>query len=412
MIRVISIDRWRTTLAALFVLAVALALVATVQPLRAASVMEEDKPMSDTAKPVGEDNRQERVVVTPEPPHWSGWGDWSPRQHRSAPRIRAWVDRGEWSTYYPGDRLWVYFRVDRPCFVTILDYSPDGRVSTIYPSRWSGSAFVSPGRTYRVPESRRYSLRIAGMGGVETLVACAHESPWPSGPGGAWIPRHHPNRGRVVVGRPGGSPPPGRRGRVVIGPGHWPVPPQWRDYPERWSCDSVSFYVAGDGWYGGGYDDGYWRGDGQWRDDRRRDDGGWDDWNNYRGGSAQGRDGGRTVLHDRFRMKDCSDRLSYGFDMGSTDAVIEINCVESSKGDPTEIVGRISMENHWGDDVLFRIDVDGDHGEVPSRGRVFVRQWGSMRVEVEVVGYSMAKSKHWQVPRIKWIEFDVRVFGA
>jgi hypothetical protein len=111
-------------------------------------------------------------------------------------------------------------------------------------------------------------------------------------------------------------------------------------------------------------------------------------------------------------MKDCSDRLSYGFDMGSTDAVIEINCVESSNGDPTEIVGRISMENHWGDDVLFRIDVEGDHGEVPSRGRVFVRQWGSMRVEVEVVGYSMAKSKHWQVPRIKWIEFDVRVFGA
>ena len=406
MTRVISIERWRTTRSALLILALALALAATVQPLRAASVMEEAKPMNDAAKPIGEDGRQERVVVIPEPPHWSGWGDWNPRQHASAPRIRTWVDRGEWSTYYPGDRLWVYFRVDRPCFVTILDYSPDGRVSTIYPSRWSGSTFVSPGRTYRIPESRRYSLRIAGTGGVETLVACAHESPWPSGPGGAWIPRHHPNRGRVVVGRPGGSPPPGRRGRVIVGPGHWPVPPRWRDHPERWSCDSVSFYVAGDGWRDGRYDDGHWR------DDWQGNDGGWDDWNNYRGGRDPRWDGGnRTILHDRFRMNDCSDGYSRGFDMGPTDAVVQINCVESSKNDPTEIVGRISMKDHWGDDVIFRIDVEGDHGEVPSRGRVFVRQWGSIRVEVEVVGYGMATTRRWQASRIKWIEFDVRVFG-
>ncbi len=413
MTRAISINRWRTAIVALFVLTAALVLVATTQPAPAADVMKEDEPMGEEPRPVEEGVRQERVVVTPEPPHWSGWGDWHPSQHRSAPRIRVWVDRGEWSTYHPGERLWVYFRVDRPCYVTILDYSPDGRVSTIYPSRWSGSTFVSPGRTYRIPESRRYSLRIAGTGGVETLVACAHEAPWPSGPGGAWIPRHHPNRGRVVVGRPGGSPPPGWRGRVTIGPRRWPVPPQWHDRPERWSCASVSFYVATGAWYDGGYDDGHWYDEGHWRDDWRSDDGGWDDWNNYRGGSdprGYGRSG--TVLHDRFKMKNCSDDYSRGFDMGSTDAVIEINCVESSKNDPTEIVGRLSMKDDRGDGVLFRIDVKGDHGEVPTRGRVYTKQWGTVRVEVEVIDYNMTPAKHWQVPRIKWIEFDVRVFGA
>jgi hypothetical protein len=170
----------------------------------------------------------------------------------------------------------------------------------------------------------------------------------------------------------------------------------------------VSFRVEEDGWYGGSRDDG------DWRDDGRRYDGGWDDWNEHRGDDDNGRrwDGGRTVLHDRFRMGDCSDDYSVGFDLGPTDAVLEIDCVESSNGDPTEIVGRLSMKDNWGDDVLFRLDVEGDHGERPEQGRVFVRQWGDTRVEVEVAGYRIATVKNWQVPRINWIEFEVRVFGS
>lgn len=417
MIRAISIDRRRTALLVLLALSAALMAVVVTQPAFAASVVEEDRAMGEEPRPVEEGSRQDRVVVAPESPRWSGWGQWNPGQHRSAPRIDVWVDRGEWSTYRPGDRLWVYFRVDRPCYVTILDYSPDGRVSTIYPSRWSGSSFVSPGRTYRVPESRRYSLRIAGTGGVETLVACAHETPWPSGPVGAWIPQRHPNRGRVVVGRSGGSPPSGRRGRVVVGPRNWPVPPQWHDRPELWSCDSVSFRVAGDGWYGGSYDNDWddddW--DDDWRDDGRDYNGGWSEWggNRERNDRRQWGDRrGRTIIHDSFRMNDCSDDYSVGFDIGPTDAEIQIDCVESSKGDPTEIVGRVAMEDRWGDDVLFRIDINGDHGVRPEKGRVFVRQWGDTMVEVEVTGYKSAKIKDWQKPRIKWIEFEVRAFRS
>jgi len=380
-------------------LTAALVLITAAQPATAANVSEEKAMAGGSPRPVDEDARSDRVVVVPEPPQWTGWGEWRPGQHRSAPRIQMWVDRGEWSTYYPGDRLWVYFRVDRPCYVTILDYSPDGRVSTIYPSRWSGSTFVSPGRTYRIPESRGYSLRIAGVGGVETLVACAHDAPWPSGPGGAWIPRHHPNGGRVVVGRPGGSPPPGWRGRVVVGPRHWPVPPQWHDSPELWSCDSVSLYVATGGWYDGCR---------VYGNDR-------DEWSYYRDqeDSDQYRDRRpvHTILHDRFRMDDCNDDYSVGLETGPTDAEIRIDCVESSKGEPTEIVGRIAMNDHWGDDVLFRLDIEGEHGERLERGRVFVRHWGDIRVEVEVTGYKTFQAKSWQVQRIKWIEFEVRAFG-
>ena len=70
------------------------------------------------------------------------------------------------------------------------------------------------------------------------------------------------------------------------------------------------------------------------------------------------------------------------------------------------------MKDHWGDDELFRIDIEGDHGVLPKRGQVFARQWGDIRVEAEITGYKIVRTKSWQVPRLKWIEFDVRVFGT
>jgi len=189
----------------------------------------------------------------------------------------------------------------------------------------------------------------------------------------------------------------------------------WNDHPERWSCDSVSFYVEDYGWDSGwDYEaPGVYR-DGRDYDDYRcyRDD--WydsdygDDWGD---GDRDWREPGRMLVHDRFRMNDCSDDYSCGFDAGSTDAIVEIDCVASSKGDPTEVVGRIKMKDSRGDDVLFRIDVDGDHGARPDTGRMFTRDWGGLRVEVEVTGYRLASTKPWQTARIKWIEFDVRVFG-
>lgn len=424
MTRVITSDLRIPLLHIFCALLTACLLAAFAQPARPANIIQEDRPMADGKTPVTGD-AQERVVVVPEAPHWSGWGDWWPGFHRSAPRIRLWVDRGEWSTYRPGDRLWVYFRVDRPCYVTILDYAPDGRVDTIYPSRWSGSSFVSPGITYRIPESRRYSLRIAGSGGIETLVACAHESPWPSGPGGVWIPRHRPDRGRVVVGRPGGSPPPGWRGRVRVHPdrwpvcptpGGWPVPPAWRDRPELWSCDSVSFYVdAGGSWRGAPRDGGHWydHRDGYRAPDGYRDgcpygDAGWGDDAGWRddGRWGDGRSGSR-VFYEQFRMESCRDVFYREVRLAGEEATIRIECVESSGGKPTEIVGRLIAEDGR-DDLVFRVDLEGKHGERPYQGQMFYSELGRLAVEVRVTELDLKETKPRQEPRLESIEFTVR----
>ena len=400
MTNAMTVCRGRIEILWLIALTLTGVLLLVAQPAWAANVQEVDDPMGDAERPVQGTAAQERVVTVPEPPDWNGWISSHPGQHRSAPRVQVWVDRGDWATYSPGDRLWVYFRVDRPCYVTILDYSPDGRVDMLYPNRWSGSNFVSPGRTYRIPESRRYSLRIAGVGGVETLVACAHEAPWPSGPGGVWIPRHRPTRGRVVVGRPGGSPLPGWPGRVVVSPGRWPVPPAWHDRPDRWTCDSVSFYVSagGDWWRGGAWEPGgpvdRW-GYGEPYDSR------WHDmWSQ----------GGRLLLNERFTLRGCSDGFSRDVRTNRVDARVTIDCVESSNGDPTEIVGRITFEGGWESDVIFRLDVEGEHGQKPWRGGSFNGYWGGVRVEAQVVDFRLATTRRWQIPRFEWVEFDLKVY--
>jgi hypothetical protein len=406
MTRVISSDLRPTVLHVVCAATAVCLLIAMAQPALSANVMQEDTPLGAGKVPVDGDSRQERVVVVPEPPHWSGWGQWAPGVHRSAPRIKLWVDRGGWSTYHPGDRLWVFFRVDRPCHVTILDYAPDGRVDTIFPSRWSGSSFVSPGVTYMIPESRRYSLRIAGPGGIETLVACAHETPWPSGPAGAWIPRHRPGGGRVVVGRPGGSPPPGWHGRVHVGPDYWPVPPAWRDSPERWSCDSVSFYVvAADGWRGAPWGDG--RGGNTWQ-------GSW--WGQYPyGGSDDWSDDDRmeppAVLYDTFRMTDCRDRFYRDVYVGGEKGVVNIECLESAGGRPTEILGRLVGDNGQGESLLFRLDVEGKHGERPIEGEVFHGELGGLVADVRVAGFATETANGRGGPRLASIDFEVRVYA-
>ena len=344
-----------------------------------------------------------RVVVVPEPNWggWSGWDDVHPWHHHDAPRVQLWIDRGPWGVYRPGDRLWVSFRVDRPCQVTIIDYATDGDVRVLFPNRWSGSGSVRPGRTYRIPRDGQYSLRIAGPGGIETLVACAHESPWPSGHGGAWIPPRRSNRGRVIVeGRSGPWHSPGRPGRVVVpSPGYWPVPHLWHEYPGRWSCDEISFRVAGYGWGPHGSSDGPWDDWGEeWGPHGRGDDRWW----------SREDDGPRVLFRDVFTINDDDDAFFH--EIGEH-AVLVVECVESRSGEPTEIEGRIERRDEDRHETLFRIDVEGRRGHRPNTERVYreLFEREDVRLEMRVLDYSTERPGRWDAPVIRWIRFEIEL---
>lgn len=360
-------------------------------PALGAAAIEEEKPKSEEPARVDGDASQQKIVVEPQP-WWPGDGEWSEWGRPDAPRISVWVDRGEWANYEPGDRIAVFFRVDRPCYVTILDYTTTGEVEVLFPTPWSRSSLVQPHEVYRIPDTSRYALRIAGPEGVETIVACAHEAAWPAGFSAAWMlpgrlaqqpqqwqqPRDRRGHGAVVVGRgavvvdprgPRGS----RRGRVVVEPRSWPVPPAWHDAPEQWSCDEVSFYVAG-GW--------------SWQDGPR---------------------GPRPVLLEQFEMWRCSDEFSREIRAGDETAEVAIRCIESESGRPTEIVGRVKSDDGWESETLFRIDAEGERGDPPRKGRTYEERIGSLRVEVEVLDVELSDWAQ-ESRRIEWIRFEVRAF--
>ena len=137
--------------------------------------------------------------------------------------------------------------------------------------------------------------------------------------------------------------------------------------------------------------------DAGWRDDPWRDD---------------SRHGGHEVFRDRFRMKRCGDDLYRNVYVAGGSFTINIECTESRNGDPTEIVGRVIWDGGWGSRTLFRIDVDGRHGDRPVRGRTYAAHVGPIRIEVEIDDFDVEGSrKRWSPTRIDWIRFDVRAFA-
>lgn len=160
----------------------------------------------------------------------------------------------------------------------------------------------------------------------------------------------------------------------------------------------MSFYVSG--WSGGDWYDGGWAPGSH--DSHWYHDGDWD-----RGGRE-----GALLLSDHFVMRKCADSFSRNLRLGDREVSLGIDCVESSNGGPTEIVGRLFPGGRREGDTLFRIDVEGEHGERPQRGSTFAGRSGPFYYYVEITDFELSNDKHWQIPRLKRIEFDLRIYDG
>lgn len=383
----------RVFVCCLGLLLTSLVLASIVSPARGAEVIREGS-IESRGEPPGARGPRRTVVVEPGP-HWDGLDEFYGGACDDL-RIKMWIDRGAWSTYRPGDLMWIYFRVNRPCYVTIVDRSPDGRIQTVFPNRWSGSNFVYPGSVYCVPDSRRFSLRVAGPRGVETLTACAHRPSWSGGPPcGAWFGRSPSPWGAFRFGASGGSRRPhdaGAGSGIVVLPGSRPKPEYRPRVPGRGivvrpraahplfsyrychardsASDSVSFYVVAAG--------------------------GWD---------------GRTHLRDDVTMRRCTDRFVRDVFHGGRSGVLRIECAEAERGRPTRIEGTLTLDQGWGTEAVFRIDVDGRDGVRPWVGQTFVADVGPFIVEVDVTDLRFEGRREGCPPAIALIRFHVRVLG-
>ncbi|HHY46750.1 MAG TPA: DUF4384 domain-containing protein [Firmicutes bacterium] len=85
---------------------------------------------------------------------------------------QVWVDRGEGSTYFPGENVRISFRTTRDCYVYILDIDPSGAYRWLLPSVWWKNNYVRANQTRTLPEGS-YELTVAGPPGIEQIYIFA-----------------------------------------------------------------------------------------------------------------------------------------------------------------------------------------------------------------------------------------------
>jgi uncharacterized protein DUF4384 len=66
------------------------------------------------------------------------------------PRVELWTNRGDAAVYTRGERVRVYFRLDRDAFVTIFRVDTDGRVRVLFPREPWDDSYVRGGREFEV----------------------------------------------------------------------------------------------------------------------------------------------------------------------------------------------------------------------------------------------------------------------
>ncbi|HPE70154.1 MAG TPA: DUF4384 domain-containing protein [Thermotogota bacterium] len=86
------------------------------------------------------------------------------------------VDRGNGSSYSPGEFVSIFFSVTQDAYVVVYDVSPDGKVTILFPNQYDPDNFVLANQEIRIPRVG-YKLMIENALGKEYLqiVACDNQ---------------------------------------------------------------------------------------------------------------------------------------------------------------------------------------------------------------------------------------------
>lgn len=88
----------------------------------------------------------------------------------SPPDIDIWVNKED-ATYYPNEKLTVFFQVDHDCYIAVYDIEVGGGVSMLFPQEGM-DGWVQAGRVYELPPADAdYDYVIGGSEGIETIIA-------------------------------------------------------------------------------------------------------------------------------------------------------------------------------------------------------------------------------------------------
>jgi hypothetical protein len=98
--------------------------------------------------------------------------------------IQIWTDRGTAPFYEEGEKMTVFLRPTKECFVRLLYITADRKTLLIYPNDWGTSDRLEAGKVYQIPGKQdRFDFEISGPFGPEILkvIAATERMPVPKG---------------------------------------------------------------------------------------------------------------------------------------------------------------------------------------------------------------------------------------
>ncbi len=94
-------------------------------------------------------------------------------------KIDVWVDKGCGGTYRIGDKLTIYFKSTKDCYLTLFDVSPGGQVRLLFPNRYRTDNFFEANKVHAIPaKDDNFEFEVTPPPGKETIRAVATLTSW------------------------------------------------------------------------------------------------------------------------------------------------------------------------------------------------------------------------------------------
>ncbi len=97
------------------------------------------------------------------------------KQDKPSFHVDIWTNK---ERYRVGEEIRFYFRSDRDCYLTLIDYDPSGKVKVLFPNRYYQNNFIRAGEAYTIPGGEYgFKLTIEPPTGIERIKAIATTKP-------------------------------------------------------------------------------------------------------------------------------------------------------------------------------------------------------------------------------------------
>ncbi|AEH51704.1 PEGA domain-containing protein [Pseudothermotoga thermarum] len=75
--------------------------------------------------------------------------------------VKVWLNKPEGSVYQIDEKIEIFFRVNKSCYVSIYSIGADGKITLLFPNRFDQNNYVMPNVNYKIPTSDKYFLKVA-----------------------------------------------------------------------------------------------------------------------------------------------------------------------------------------------------------------------------------------------------------